>query len=205
MSSGEGSIDERSGCAEIESGTTPLGKASSSQRVTFAWLSAPREALSGFSVVLEWEPRRTPREQSALIEEGTPLHRKLNILLSPAQLSLASPQLVQIARGVEYLHTRDPPVFHGDLKPKNILIDENWEACVGDFGVARAIKSLELHSGWTTSGVNPGTKLYQSPELLFENETTLAGDVYSFGCLMLTVGLTRDPKVPELTGCARRS
>ncbi|XAR66183.1 Non-specific serine/threonine protein kinase [Bertholletia excelsa] len=43
-----------------------------------------------------------------------------------------------VARGLEYLHHHcDPPIIHGDIKPSNILLDRNFNAKIGDFGLAR--------------------------------------------------------------------
>ncbi|KDQ08691.1 hypothetical protein BOTBODRAFT_118270, partial [Botryobasidium botryosum FD-172 SS1] len=46
------------------------------------------------------------------------------------------PQLVQVAQGLNYPHTRDPPVIHGDLKANNILVSEDGSACISDFGLS---------------------------------------------------------------------
>ncbi|XP_061373945.1 receptor-like serine/threonine-protein kinase At4g25390 [Gastrolobium bilobum] len=45
--------------------------------------------------------------------------------------------VVDIARGIRYLHSCDPPVIHGDIKPSNILLDSCFSAKIGDFGLAR--------------------------------------------------------------------
>ena len=41
-----------------------------------------------------------------------------------------------IAQGLRFLHSSKPPILHGDLKAKNILIDSRFRAKVGDFGLA---------------------------------------------------------------------
>ncbi|KAE9617206.1 hypothetical protein Lal_00034105 [Lupinus albus] len=45
--------------------------------------------------------------------------------------------VLDIAKGLQYLHTCDPPVIHGDIKPSNILLDAEFSAKIGDFGLAR--------------------------------------------------------------------
>lgn len=45
--------------------------------------------------------------------------------------------VLDIARGLEYLHSLDPPVIHGDIKPSNILLDQHFSAKIADFGLAR--------------------------------------------------------------------
>ena len=41
-----------------------------------------------------------------------------------------------IAQGLRFLHSSNPPILHGDMKAKNILIDSRFRAKVGDFGLA---------------------------------------------------------------------
>lgn len=45
--------------------------------------------------------------------------------------------VVDIAKGLAYLHSCDAPVIHGDIKPSNILLDADFKAKIGDFGLAR--------------------------------------------------------------------
>ncbi|KAE8736468.1 Receptor-like serine/threonine-protein kinase [Hibiscus syriacus] len=50
---------------------------------------------------------------------------------------------VDIAKGLDYLHGLDPPIIHGDIKPSNVLLDQNFSAKIADFGLAR-LKSEDI-------------------------------------------------------------
>ncbi|KAG8912570.1 hypothetical protein FRC00_004244, partial [Tulasnella sp. 408] len=90
------------------------------------------------------------------------------------------------ARGLVYLHSLKPPIFHGDLKPQNIIVQDNLEAVLCDFGISRVILNEEEHSGYTTSVGCGGTKGFQSMEILEEGPPTTAADVYAFAGLFGT-------------------
>ena len=44
---------------------------------------------------------------------------------------------VSVAKGMQYLHSRQPPILHLDLKSPNILVDDKWRVKIADFGLAR--------------------------------------------------------------------
>ncbi|PIN11788.1 Serine/threonine protein kinase [Handroanthus impetiginosus] len=86
------------------------------------------------------------------------------------------------SRGVAYMHQIcEPHIVHRDLKCSNILLDQNFEAHVADFGLARLI--LPYHTHVTTELV--GTLGYIPPEYSQSWIATLRGDIYSFGVVML--------------------
>ncbi|KAG9008083.1 hypothetical protein FRB94_013740 [Tulasnella sp. JGI-2019a] len=94
--------------------------------------------------------------------------------------------VVHAAKGLLYLHTLDPIVVHGDIKPDNVLVNDNNEASLCDFGLARMIQ--EMKTGLTTSGQGQGGKGFIAPELLDCEEgekKTTESDVYAFGGLIL--------------------
>ncbi|KIO22951.1 hypothetical protein M407DRAFT_27521 [Tulasnella calospora MUT 4182] len=74
---------------------------------------------------------------------------------------------------------------HGDIKPENVIVQDNLVAALCDFGISKI--HIEQHTGLTTSGVTGGTSGYQAKELLDESPATPATDVYAFGGLILAV------------------
>ncbi|KAG9037108.1 hypothetical protein FS837_001502 [Tulasnella sp. UAMH 9824] len=89
------------------------------------------------------------------------------------------------ARGLLYLHSLNPPIFHGDIKPQNIIVQDNLEAVLCDFGISRLLLNKGDHSGWTTSDVCGGTKGFQPKEILDDGTPTTAADVYAFAGVIL--------------------
>lgn len=93
------------------------------------------------------------------------------------------------ARGLAYLHSLNPPIFHGDIKPQNVVVQNNLEAALCDFGISKLILDEGEHSGFTTWDACSGTAGYQPKEILIECPPTTAADVYAFGGLTLAVSL----------------
>ena len=84
---------------------------------------------------------------------------------------------VSVARGMAYLHSREPPILHLDLKSPNILIDSCWRVKITDFGLSR-LRHRTLISG--NMGAH-GTPHWMSPETIRGDQIDEKSDVYSFG------------------------
>ncbi|TVU32924.1 hypothetical protein EJB05_24689, partial [Eragrostis curvula] len=94
------------------------------------------------------------------------------------------------ARGLRFLHHGFVPhIIHRDMKSSNILLDENMEPRVSDFGLARIISAYETHVSTNVAGT-PG---YIPPEYGLAMKCTAKGDVYSFGVVILEVLTGRPP------------
>jgi hypothetical protein len=107
---------------------------------------------------------------------------------------------VGIAVALRFLHSRSPPTIHRDLKPGNILLDENFEPRLADFGTAREIE------GQMTVTMEMGTAAYMAPELIDNLDSTYGPgvDVYAFAITFweLLVGTLMKSRFPSVTPVA---
>ncbi|GLJ35621.1 hypothetical protein SUGI_0715980 [Cryptomeria japonica] len=88
------------------------------------------------------------------------------------------------ARGILYLHEEcETPILHCDIKPQNILLDENYRAKIADFGISKLIGAEQTR----TFTVARGTVGYIAPEWRKNVAVTVKVDVYSFGVVLLEI------------------
>ncbi|CAL0322607.1 unnamed protein product [Lupinus luteus] len=102
--------------------------------------------------------------------------------------------LRNVACGILYLHEGwDVEVLHRDIKSSNVLLDNDMNARLGDFGLARL-----HHQGHVADPTRViGTLGYMAPELVRVGRPSTATDMYSFGILMLEVVCGRRPIVAD--------
>ncbi|XP_050282739.1 LEAF RUST 10 DISEASE-RESISTANCE LOCUS RECEPTOR-LIKE PROTEIN KINASE-like 2.2 [Quercus robur] len=96
-----------------------------------------------------------------------------------------------VGRGIEYLHQGcDMQILHFDIKPHNILLDENFTPKVSDFGLAKLYPPDDSIVFLTAAR---GTLGYMAPELFYKNIGGISykADVYSFGMLLLEMASRR--------------
>ncbi|ETI49115.1 TKL protein kinase [Phytophthora nicotianae] len=87
-----------------------------------------------------------------------------------------------IAQALTYLHSLAPIVIHRDLKSKNVLLTEELDAKLTDFGVSR-----ERQENTMTAGV--GTMLWMAPEVMMADHYDEKADIFSFGVMLSELDL----------------
>lgn len=114
--------------------------------------------------------------------------RGRRLLLKPFTPKEITNISIEIIRGVYYLHSREPPIIHRDIKSANLFmsidsVEENKEVKLGDFGVSRFITD-NAHTFIGTPG-------YMAPEIISSNSKnvhkkgyTLAADIFAFGMVL---------------------
>uniref|UniRef100_A0A8I6XD45 Protein kinase domain-containing protein n=2 Tax=Hordeum vulgare subsp. vulgare TaxID=112509 RepID=A0A8I6XD45_HORVV len=97
-----------------------------------------------------------------------------------------------IGNALLYLHQEwEQCVLHRDIKPSNVMLDESFNAKLGDFGLARLVE----HSKGTHTTELAGTTGYMDPECMRLGRASIESDIYSFGVVLLEISTGRRPVV----------
>ncbi|RHY51663.1 hypothetical protein DYB34_008732, partial [Aphanomyces astaci] len=93
---------------------------------------------------------------------------------APTKLRIAA----NVAEALVYLHSNDPPIIHRDLKSNNVLLSNDFEAKLTDFGTSREMSNEH------TMTAEIGTLAWIAPEIMLGGHYTEKADIYSFGVLL---------------------
>lgn len=105
-----------------------------------------------------------------------------------------------VASALSYLHEEcENQVIHRDIKASNIMLDEGFNAKLGDFGLARKIE----HDKSPDPTVAAGTMGYLAPEYLQTGRATDKTDVFSYGAVVLEVASGRRPIEKDVNGVGK--
>lgn len=109
-------------------------------------------------------------------------------LLGPPSPWLALRLLSDCARGMQYLHSRQPAVIHRDLKSQNLLVTADGSVQVADFGLSR-----ECHGPGPAAMTRVGSVQWVAPEVLLGHGYSHTCDVWSFGVVCWELMTARIP------------
>ena len=126
-----------------------------------------------------------PRSQlPMLVMEYLPLSLTQCLEREELPLQMKYSILVDVAKGLCYLHGKRPPIVHRDLTANNVLLTSSYSAKISDLGVSRLINTFKKHHLTTA----PGTPMVMPPEALKDNPVyDHKLDVFSYGCLIIHI------------------
>lgn len=133
----------------------------------YEFIENPEEQI--YHTISEWLEGETLEDylhRKSKIGNGLPLEEKNKIIH-------------ELFNGIEHLHNLNPPIFHRDIKPDNIMISENGKVKIMDYGIAKVFNSKKN----TNIGITLGTLEYAPPEQIngSHNSINASSDIYALG------------------------
>ncbi|KAF7974377.1 hypothetical protein HWV62_12350 [Athelia sp. TMB] len=164
--------------------SAPHDRAKTEERIrrevaTWRYLDHPN--VTKFLGIAQIEPNRPPGLVSRY------MYRNKFLDYIDGHPELKREKAIEIALGLQYLHTRNSPVVHGDIRPSNILISDSGAAQLNNFGTSRI---LDVPSFTMKTMRN---MRYTAPELLLLEEApqdprpTTQSDIFSLAMLLLVL------------------
>uniref|UniRef100_I1QN97 Protein kinase domain-containing protein n=1 Tax=Oryza glaberrima TaxID=4538 RepID=I1QN97_ORYGL len=103
--------------------------------------------------------------------------------------------LLEAAQGLDYLHTGcNRPIIHRDVKTSNILLGQNLQAKIADFGLSKVyVSDMQTHMSATAAG----SMGYIDPQYYLTGRITESSDIYSFGVVLLEVVTGERPIIQD--------
>ncbi|KAF8602612.1 kinase-like protein [Ceratobasidium sp. AG-I] len=105
--------------------------------------------------------------------------------------------MLQVVSAIDYLHSRNPPIVHGDLKSQNFLLRSDYLVQLSDFGLSRIPQD---GAGSRFSSSNDGTTRWMGPELFAFSSTdsivpvrALPSDIWALGCTLYEIVTSLEP------------
>ncbi|KAG8901897.1 hypothetical protein FRB99_005017 [Tulasnella sp. 403] len=155
------------------------------ERILLSWgtLKHPnvlpfRGFCEGEGKVLLISPHQPGGSLAAYLERGS--------LTYTRRMDLAT----ETAQGLLYLHTRDPPIFHGNIHLGNVFVSTNGTPLLSDYGISTVVKQTNV----ATLNQTDEKPRYQSPEVLTKaSQPTAPSDVWSWSCLFLKIVTGKTP------------
>ncbi|KAK7300643.1 hypothetical protein RJT34_11491 [Clitoria ternatea] len=169
------------------------------------------EFLSELSIIGSLRHRNLVRLQGWCHEKGEillvydlmpngSLDKALFEARTPLPWSYRRKILLGVASALAYLHQEcENQVIHRDIKTSNIMLDEGFNARLGDFGLARQTE----HDKSPDATVAAGTMGYLAPEYLLTGKATEKTDVFSYGAVVLEVASGRRPIEKDANGAGK--